>query len=210
MDVLVLDPDRDAGARAVAELEAAGHRVLRCESATGAPCVGLEVDGECPFDAHDVSVAVVATAGGALAPEEHGALCAARRRVPVVTTGLLPARGPIGQIARPAGAALVAAVERVASSGAAHAAAVTRSLVALGVVAPDEVIGPHPYLDVEVVREPRRLQLTLRLPDADPRTDGIVKSSIEALRRFDTEAPVIDCRVVPWTRDPVGSDTLQV
>lgn len=193
--VLLLESEIGAAEGTDAVLTAAGHRVVRCDTLTGSPCRGLDADGECPLDGEPVDVAVIVHEHGPLQPGEHGALCAARRRVPIVSTGFLGGRTPLGNLARPAGIDLVAACEQAATDGRRHAAAVCRDLVALGVLTEAEV-GPGGAVAVEVRREPRRLAMTLRVPEGDRREPAIVKSAAEALRRYDPMAPVIDVRVV--------------
>jgi hypothetical protein len=195
MKVLVLESHRGASTTASALLEGAGHTIVRCDGRHGSPCRGLDDDGDCPLDGDDVSVAVVAHAGGSLAPAEHGALCAARRRVPLVSTGYLGGETPFGGLASASGADLVARCEEAARSGGRHADAVRRDLLGLGVIGADEV-GDSGAVQITVERSPRRLELTLRIPAGDQRQAGVVKAATEALRRFDPHVPVIDVRVV--------------
>lgn len=196
MDVLLVESHPGLGCQAERELERAGHRVLRCTTDDGrVPCTGLHDDGPCPIDDHDVAVAVVARLGRDLRPAEHGALCAARHRIPVITTGDVTEAGVLASIASPAVGDIVGAAERAAVDGHAHVAAVVRDLLALGVVAPDELGGPSPALVVEVDRAPRRLVMTLRVRPDEPREAAMVKSAAEALRRHDPHVAVIDVRV---------------
>jgi hypothetical protein len=75
---------------AIAELEAAGHRVQRCHEpgARPFPCAGLD-PGRCPLeeDAIDVVLTVRAQPGSRPTPFEDGITCALRRHVPVVVAG---------------------------------------------------------------------------------------------------------------------------
>jgi hypothetical protein len=194
MKVLVLESHLGASRTASALLEGAGHTVVRCIGEHGSPCRELDDDGECPLDGDHVSVAVVAHAGGPLAPGEHGALCAARRRVPLVSTGYLGGETPLGALAVASGADLVARWVVAARDGDRHAGAIRRDLVRLGVIRADE-LGNGAPLQITVERSPRRVALILRIPDGDEREASIVKAASEALRRFDPNVPVIDVRV---------------
>lgn len=139
-----------------------------------------------------MDVAVVARVDGELRPAEHGALCATRQRVPLVLVGDGAAAHPYGSFAWPAGDDLLAACETAAASGAAHAAAVRRDLLSLGVVDREEL----ETIGIEVQRETKRLVLRVHLPEGNPREAAVVKAAAEALRRYDAETPVIDVVVV--------------
>lgn len=90
MKVLVLESDPGAAAAAVEQLEAAGHRVVRCHEpgSTAFPCAGLEADG-CPLDGEPVDVALTVRAHphSRPTPLEDGVTCALRHKVPVVVSG---------------------------------------------------------------------------------------------------------------------------
>lgn len=193
MKVLLVEGAPGVGAGAESELVGAGHTVVGCVAADPrAPCRGLDAVGDCPLDAGDVEVAVVARAGDDLAPSERGALCAARRRVPVVLAGDPRLAVSFGPGTHLAGTDLVATVREAAVSGLAHAAAIRRDLLVRGVVTPADVDGADPPISFSVRREPGRLRLTLRMPADEPRRPGITKAAQESLRRFDQWAPVID------------------
>jgi hypothetical protein len=200
MKVLLLESSRGLGFVAARELERAGHTVLRCDSrVAGALCRGLEPGGECPLD-QEVSVAVLAHSGDEFSQHEHGALCAARQRIPVVVTTEVVEPGIFSSLATAAGSDLVEAVDRAASSGAEHAAAVRRELLALGVLSRADLEGDAPAVAVDVRREPGRLLMTLWLEPEWMRADGtreaqVVKSATEALRRFDPHVRTVDVRV---------------
>lgn len=199
MKVLLVEGARGAGAVAESELVADGHTVVGCDAADpSAPCRGLDVIGECPLDHGDVDVAVVARVDDAMAPSERGALCAARRRVPVVITGDPKFAVSFGPGTHLAGDDLTGTCRRAAVSGAAHVAAVRRGLLIDGILQPSDVDDDEPRVSFEVQREPRRLKLTIHLPEDDPRRAGIVKAAHEALRKFDQWATVID--VIVQTR----------
>lgn len=193
MKVLLVEGAPGVGATAETELIAAGHVVVGCDAADpSAPCRGLDVVGECPLDAGDVDVAVVARAGEPMEPSERGALCASRRRVPVVITGNPRHAVSFGPGTHLAGPDLLTSCQQAATSGAAHAAAIRRELLIHGVLTPDDVDGQDPPVHFDVRREPRRLRLTVTTPADDPRIAGITKAAQEALRRFDRWATVID------------------
>lgn len=193
MKVLLVEGERGAASVAHAELSAAGHVVVGCEPGDpSSPCRGLEHVSVCPLDADDVDVAVVGRTGGPLTTMERGALCAARRRIPVVVAGdprHAVSFGPGTHLAR---ADLVGACERAASSGDAHVAAVRRELLMAGVLTADDVDGASRTVRFEVRREPRRLRMVVAVRDGDPRVGAITKSAAEALRRFDPYTKVID------------------
>ena len=196
MKVLMVESHPGMGWSAARRLEQAGHSVAYCDTRdTGVPCRGLDGIGVCPLD-DDVSVAVVARFGGDLHAGEHGALCAARQRIPIVTTAPHVDAGPFSALATAAGHDLVGACERAAESGARHAAAVERELVRLGVVAGGELVGDDPEVAVDVRRGHRKLSMRLRVPEGDRREPAIVKAATEALRRYDGYTPVIDVSVV--------------
>lgn len=193
MKILLVEGAPGAGTQAESELVDAGHVVVGCDAADAwAPCRGLDVVGDCPLDDGDVDVAVVARAGDDMVPSERGALCAARRRVPVVLTGDPRHAVSFGPGTHLAGSDLLGACRDASSSGLAHAAAVRRDLLMRGVVTPEDVDGPNPPVTFEVAREPRRLRLTVRMPEGEPRQAGITKAAQEALRRFDQWSTVID------------------
>jgi len=147
---------------------------------------------ECPLDDHLVDVAVVARTGAAMETSERGALCAARRRIPVVLTGDPRNAVSFGPGTHLAGVDLLGTVQHAAASGVAHAAAVRRALVIDGHLRPVEIDGPHAQWGVSVSREPGRLRLVVTAPEGDRRLPGIVKAGQEAVRRFDQHVSVID------------------
>lgn len=91
LDVLLLSTGPDRLAEIVADLEAAGHTVVRChaDDAAGAfPCVGLAGPG-CPLERGGVDVALDVRTGAWPQPTawESGAACARRHGVPLVVAG---------------------------------------------------------------------------------------------------------------------------
>ncbi len=209
MDVLLIESHPGLGRRAEAELELAGHRVLRCTDddarldaapstpAGHAPCVGLRPGGACPLDGDRVEAAVLVRVGPELRTGEHGAICAARHRIPVVVSGEVSG-APLPPVAEATlHGDIVAAVERVATSGTEHASAVVRELLSLGVVARGELEGDDPDVVFHVARTARRVALTIWLREADSRESEMVRAAGQALRAHDPHVPVIDIIVRP-------------
>ena len=83
MRVLMLESHPGVASGAVARLLDAGHTIVRCDTADRQyPCRGLVPGGECPLDQPvDVAVLVQEADTGQV---EHGAVCAARSRIPLV------------------------------------------------------------------------------------------------------------------------------
>ena len=193
MRVLLVESEPGAADAADAALRAAGHQVTGCQAADpSVPCRGLDHMADCPLDANDVDVAVVGRAGGPLTTMERGALCASRRRIPVVVAGdprQAVSFGPGTHLAR---TDVVAACERAAASGDAHVAAVRRSLIIAGVLTVDDVDADPPRAAFRVRREPNRLRLVVATAPDEPRAAAITKAAAEALRRFDPYTKVID------------------
>lgn len=91
LDVLLLSNGPAALDGVTADLEAAGHRVVRCHpvgSTSAWPCVAL-VGGSCPLDGAGVDVALdVRTAvSSGTSPWEDGVACARRDGLPLVVAG---------------------------------------------------------------------------------------------------------------------------
>jgi hypothetical protein len=89
LNVLVLESDRGAADRAIADLTAAGHRVARCHDgeAPAFPCAAL--NGGCPLRNETIDVALAVRRHPRLqpAPQEDGVTCALRTHVPLVVAG---------------------------------------------------------------------------------------------------------------------------
>ena len=64
-------------------------------------------------------------------------------------------------------------------------------------VSQDDVDGDAATVSFDVRREPRRLQMIVRLADDDPRASEIVQAATDALRRFDPYTDVIDVVAEP-------------
>ena len=199
MRVLVLESHPGVASEAVEALTRAGHIIERCDTADRRyPCRGLAGTGDCPLDEH-VDVAVLARElGDDTVP--HGALCAARSRVPVIETN--PSHANLG-FPTPvwtsvAGSGIVDECERAASDGRAHARAVAERLVALGVVTRDETTGPDRAVAISVSRDVNRLALRIELADSvRDRQGAIRRAATQALRDFDKRVSVIDVVLDP-------------
>ena len=194
MRILMLESHPGVGDAAVAMLTEGGHTIERCEAGDRRyPCRGLAGEGACPLDEY-VDVAVLAQEPG-VDYLEHGAVCAARGRVPVVE--IEPAhtnvRLPASVWTSAAGPDLAEECARAARDGSAHARAVANRLVALGVITRDELEGKDATLTIAVERGTNRLLMTIGLGDQtrDRRTD-IVRAATQALRDFDQRVPMID------------------
>lgn len=95
LDVLLLEATPGDGADDALRLEAAGHRVHRCDDGPATtvhpagwrPCLAL-TEGRCPLDDH-IDVALLARDGVAPrpGPGEIGVRCAVRAGVPIVEDG---------------------------------------------------------------------------------------------------------------------------
>jgi hypothetical protein len=99
MHVLIPDRASPGAASAARGLEEAGHVVHSCETRSNGHCVAIR-GGRCPLEVApiDLVVLVRASAAAEVLPEEMGALCGARRRVPVIVAGAGDA-SPYGSIA---------------------------------------------------------------------------------------------------------------
>src|SRR5690606_10284965 len=124
LDVLVIESRPGAGATAVADLTAAGHRVVRChdDGRPAFPCRGVERPGDCPVEEGAADVAVLARDATATdpTPYEAGLGCAVRAGVPVVATadvGSSEAYEPFLAGRADGDTPLVAAAEQAAATG---------------------------------------------------------------------------------------------
>jgi hypothetical protein len=197
MRVLMLESHVGVAAATVARLTEAGCTIVRCDTADRRyPCRGLAAGGECPLDEH-VDVAVLVQEIGT-DHVEHGAVCAARNRVPVVEVDGADGaeRFPIRSWTSVAGSDLIDACEEAARDGRAHAHAVEDRLVALGVVTPAELGRQTGTVAIDVTRGANRLRMTVGLADTvRDREAEIVRAATQALRDFDRQPAVIDVAV---------------
>ena len=197
MRVLMLESHRGIANDAVAEMTEAGYTIVRCDTSDRrVPCRGLAAGGECPLDEY-VDVAVLVQEIGTC-HVEHGAVCAARSRVPVIEVDRadIALRLPIASWTATAAPRLLDECERAAHDGSAHAEAVEGRLVELGVVTPAELDQPDGTVAIAVTRGANRLRLTVDLADSmrDRQTE-IVRAATQALRDFDRQPAVIDVAV---------------
>ena len=92
MRVLVVESDRGAASRAVTDLQAAGHRVVRCheDDLPAFPCSALCDKGTCPIESEQ-GVDLVLDYRGRPYPKpqplEDGVSCALRHHIPLVVAG---------------------------------------------------------------------------------------------------------------------------
>lgn len=195
MEVLVVESEPGAAAIAIAQLEAAGHRVTRCHEPgqRAFPCVGLD-PGRCPLenDAIDVVLTVRARTNPRPSPLEDGVTCALRRHAPVVVAGRTTIN-PFAQYSvTDAGADdVVDACERAATGPQLeHEGVATKAL---------EWTLSHDGLSTEAARVSVRrsgigLRVALLLPRETPKRvrDMASVRVAGALRAFDRQAPHID------------------
>ena len=91
LNIMVSESEHGAADRAVQELTAAGHVVLRCHEpdAPAFPCRGLEDQSTCPLRSHaiDVALTVRSRPNSQPTPQEDGVGCALMHRVPLVVAG---------------------------------------------------------------------------------------------------------------------------
>ncbi len=89
--VLVVEGDRGAAECVQEDLAAAGHEVVRCHEpgAPAFPCNALSHDRQCPLEASvvDVALDVRRRPRSQPAPQEDGAVCALRHKIPLVVAG---------------------------------------------------------------------------------------------------------------------------
>lgn len=119
LQVLLLESHAHEGAAASAQLEAAGHSVLRCHPVDGPsfPCVGTTDHERCPLRGQ-VDVALDVRRPGTTEPTslEEGVGCSIRAGIPVVETGgTRPS--PLSPWTLPAGTDLASACSAAASEG---------------------------------------------------------------------------------------------
>jgi hypothetical protein len=198
MRILMLESHPGVANAAVAKLTEAGCTIVRCDTADRrSPCRGLAAGGECPLDEHvDVAVLVQEVGTHHL---EHGAVCAARSRVPVVEVDGVDVaeRFPIRSwTSASASSDLIDACEKAARDGRGHAEVVKDRLVVLGVVTLAELEEPAGMVAIAVERGANRLRMTIELADSmrDRQTE-IVRAASQALRDFDRRPAVIDIAV---------------
>ncbi|HMK63709.1 MAG TPA: hypothetical protein VK386_08835 [Acidimicrobiales bacterium] len=196
MDVLVSDTTTPAAADVARSLLAAGHRVHVCQDDPHDDHCTELTEGACPLDTApiDVAVAVGDTVGRHLA---DGALCAARRRIPLVLADA-PADHPLRPwaTAQSKSADAVATVEAVLARPLRdHTERARQALLQeLRRQGSDALAA-----DVTVWRRPGRLQVELDYQQPITRTQAerLVTHVAQAVRQYDRWAPKLDATVRP-------------
>jgi hypothetical protein len=188
MRVMVVEADPGDADRAIQQLEAAGHDVLRChEQGLGPfPCNGLMDPATCPLAVGvDVALAVRRAPWRTPTPREDGALCAIRAGAPLVVAGATQVN-PFEPWAESAveEADVVAECERASMAGYRHAIHAVRD--ALRVV--------DPGVGVTVVRAGRGVRVELELAPGTDRTRAAVVATA-AVRRVLPHAATIDVAI---------------
>jgi hypothetical protein len=200
MKVLVVESESGAATIASAQLERAGHEVLRCHEpgSRAFPCAGFAAGG-CPLEheAIDVVLTVRARSSSQPAPLEDGAVCALRRHLPLVVAGRSGTNPFASFPVTTAGRDVVAACEEAATVPSAdHEAVAQRAL--------DESLAGHGIDDAEarafVRRRAGRLTASLQFPAETPERTRAMASVrvVGALRQFDPYNGGID---VSWSAD---------
>jgi len=168
LDVLVIESRPGAGATAVADLAAAGHRVVRChdDGRPAFPCRGVERPGDCPVEEGAADVAVLARDATATdpTPYEAGVGCAVRAGVPVVATadvGSSEAYDPVLAGRADGDTPLVAAAEQAAATGFAPLEGAVTTM--LGPLLADHGLDAA-EVACRITPEGRTLQVLLELP----------------------------------------------
>jgi hypothetical protein len=200
MRVLVVGTSNGAVEHTSDVLRDAGHDVTGCHRAERAafPCRGLRGDA-CPLDGPGVDVVVTARNRRANdgmwltpAPLEDGAVCALRRRVPMVVHGLTSMH-PFAEWAAATSHEddeLLAVVDEVARMPMPAHSDLARE-TARQVVQTSGL--PGVGVDAAVRRIDGRLRVTLTLPPgAESVETGVTAKVLGALRRFDPDARGID------------------
>ena len=161
-------------------LRTAGHEVVMCsDDAWDGPCRSVADAGACPLHEH-VDLAVVAKPEqGADTLLEMGAVCAERRRIPVVRLDPQSAVDPVQFLTRAA------------------AGGKDRMEAAYAAVVRHDLDGLHLHATVDATREPGRVQIVVGLSDA---ADAATRSRAAdraraAVRVFDPFVRSIDVSV---------------
>ena len=209
MRVLVVESDRHTADHAVAQLEQAGHDVVRCheDGMPAFPCNALCDGGTCPLDS-DRTVDVVLDWRAHSYPWptafEDGASCAARRYIPIVAAGAV-AFNPFDKwtTAVADDESVVDACQRAASEPIESLAAAARLKIR-------QLLDRDPLVaevaDVIVTRKAGSLEAVVVLPeDADEAEAALAVGVAGAIRARDRWIPRVDVcvRRVP-TAAPTG------
>jgi hypothetical protein len=211
MRVLVVGTLPTAIEPAAAQLEHAGHTVVRCHESGAAPfpCLALSEGRACPLEAAPVDVAVTVRDRDWPRPSafEDGAICALRRRIPMVVAGITTSH-PFDRWS-PAtsddGSTLVEACEAAASAPLPEHGEVTHQaarnvLIAAG-RATDDVA-------TRVLRRRGGLQAEVTIPAGCADLNTKISARVTgALRQLDASATAIDVSVTeaPNATRPPGA-----
>jgi hypothetical protein len=212
MRTLVVGTVPSALEAAVTQLAEAAHDVVRCHDpgAGPFPCRALREGQTCPLEAEpvDVAVTVRSRAWPRLSRFEDGALCALRRRIPLVVAGTT-ALQPFGRWSSRTvedGADLVTACEAAAAAPQMEHGEVTRQAARQFLVAAGRDV------DVEATvwrrRGGLRAEITLPAGCADLAAKLAARVT-SALRQFDRSAAGIDVGVTEAWRQPPNESNVR-
>jgi hypothetical protein len=198
MRVLVVGTVPSAIEAAVTQIVDAGHEVARChESGEGAfPCAALSEGRACPLEGTPVDVAVTVRdrAWPRPSPFEDGAICALRRRIPLVVAGstaLQPFERWSSRTLED-GSDLVAACEEAAAAPLPEHGEVARQAATQVITAP----GLHGDVEATVWRRRGALQVEITVPAGGADLTTKVAARVTgALREFDGFATAINVTV---------------
>lgn len=199
MRVLVLESDPNTAQDEVAELQAAGHSVLRCHAPglPAFPCTELLDPGSCPFeDPAGVDVVLDHRAHVHVRPTsyEDGVACAVRHHIPLVASGLTIFSPFDPWTTRFVGdEGVVAACEEAAAAPLESLASPARQCV-------DELLAlsgvPAVGADVDVRRRGPNVRAVVTLPDGAGEMEGATAVKVAGvLRATDRHAARIDVAV---------------
>jgi hypothetical protein len=207
MRVLLVESDRHAADRAIADLRAAGHEIVRCHEADlpAFPCNALCDGGACPLDS-DRGVDVVLDYRAHPYPRptayEDGVSCALRREIPVVVAGA-SALNPFDKWT-----SAIASSDSVVEPCERAATAPIENLVTLARAKVRQLLADDPAVaddsDVIVTRDAGRLEAVVLLPETAAELEGPLAVGVAgAIRTRDRWTPRIDVcvRRVPATND---------
>jgi hypothetical protein len=200
LNVLVLETDRGAADPAIAALQDAGHRVVRCHDGTAPafPC-GALTEGGCPLhnEIVDVALTVRRHPRSQPAPQEDGVTCALRTHVPLVVAGA-PAMNPFDDFATRVVDGVddvVSACEAAASAPLPrHSDAATRAL--RNVLETHDIVGISARVDVRRVHGALHVVVAATAPIARPVRNVAAVRITAALREIDRDARAIDVSFV--------------
>jgi len=195
MEVLVVESEPGAAAAAIAELEAAGHRVKRCHEpgAPAFPCVGLD-PGRCPIEEDAIDVVLTVRPRPHLGPSalEDGVTCALRRHVPVVVAGRTTLNPFVEYAAVIAGDdGVVEACERAATGPQPEHEEVATDMLRQTLTRAGL---PSDTASASVRRSGSGLRISLRVPPETTKQQRDTASvrDVGAVRAFDRHAPHIE------------------